>query len=221
MSGAAQTAVTDSYVAAGTQPVWQWSNAMSLAALEYVNSKGTTGTPTEASIFLTARNKYCSSVCSPKELEYTHTLNTEASWDAQAQMDTWFQAGNFNDADLKDTTYTHVGIACSCDNAASGVRCVFMFSKYFIGKEITDSAPKFLPYTAAPGACASTPTANLFTPSACAANQYSDGACKDCTSRILNCQTCSWSESAHFQVICSLCDTGYHEVTMSNGGKLC
>lgn len=55
---------------------------------------------------------------------------------------TWLEQGNFNQADLKDNTWTHVGIACGCDSAA-GVRCGFLFGKYFIGHEITDSPPVF------------------------------------------------------------------------------
>lgn len=54
----------------------------------------------------------------------------------------WLEQGNFNQADLKDNTWTHVGIACGCDSAA-GVRCAFLFGKYFIGHEITDSPPVF------------------------------------------------------------------------------
>lgn len=55
-------------------------------------------------------------------------------------MDAWLAAGNFNTANLKDTTFLKVGVACSCD-ATSEVRCAFIFGDYLIGNEITDKIP--------------------------------------------------------------------------------
>lgn len=51
-SGAAQTAVANSYGAALTALVW--SQSLANAALDFVNEFGTVGTVTEATIFLTA-----------------------------------------------------------------------------------------------------------------------------------------------------------------------
>lgn len=55
---------------------------------------------------------------------------------------TWLEQGNFNQVDLKDNTWTHIGIACGCDSVA-GVRCGFILGKYFNGNEIFDSPPMF------------------------------------------------------------------------------
>ena len=75
VSGAAQTTV-NSYVSAGAQTALSYSQSLSYAALDHVNEQGTTGSTTESSIFLTARNKYAATVCNPVEFELTHTLNT-------------------------------------------------------------------------------------------------------------------------------------------------
>ena len=48
-------------------PDLKWSNALSLAALEFANEWGTQGGPEEGSIFLTARNMYAATICQPLE----------------------------------------------------------------------------------------------------------------------------------------------------------
>jgi len=45
----------------------EWSDALSTAALEYINQLGITGDTEEASIFMTARNKYAATVCNNYE----------------------------------------------------------------------------------------------------------------------------------------------------------
>jgi len=55
---------------------------------------------------------------------------------------TWLELANFNQAALKDLTYTHVGIACGCD-AVAGVRCGFIFGKYLNANDMVDSEPLF------------------------------------------------------------------------------
>jgi len=66
------------------------------SALAYVNEKGRDGSAPEVSAFLTGRNIYTSTVCSNYELELTHTLNSQGTWNALAAMDAWLSAGNFN-----------------------------------------------------------------------------------------------------------------------------
>lgn len=57
----AKSAVLNSYPNTALT-AYKWSNALSMAALEYVNRKSINAAP-EASIFFTARNKYASTVC--------------------------------------------------------------------------------------------------------------------------------------------------------------
>ena len=136
VSGPAQT-ITSTYT---TQTAWVWSNSLMRAALKYVNDKGGDGSAAESSAFLTGRNIYLSTACDNYEFELTSTLNSQALWNAHTQMDTWLSAGYFNNANLKGTLYNKVGIACSCDYLAEA-RCVFLFSSYMIGNDVTDKVP--------------------------------------------------------------------------------
>lgn len=110
------------------------------SALAYVNEKGRDGSAPEASAFLTGRNIFTSTVCSKYEFELTHTLNSEANWNALTAMDTWLAVGYFNDANLKGALYNKVGIACSCD-FTSEVRCVFLFGSFLIGNDVNNQLP--------------------------------------------------------------------------------
>ena len=57
-----------------------------------------------------------------------------------SEMTAWLEAGHFNDTDLRDDTYTHIGVACGCDNTA-GVRCGFILANDFIANEKQVSPP--------------------------------------------------------------------------------
>jgi len=98
----------------------------------YVNEKGRTGTTKEASIFLTARNLFAATICSPLEFLLMHSLNSVGSWDVNSVMQTWLEAGNFNQASLINGNFTHVGIACACDSFDE-VLCGFIFTHTYIG----------------------------------------------------------------------------------------
>jgi len=84
-------------------------------------------------------------------------------------MESWLHNGNFNDPFLKNSSYSKVGIACACDKD-SDVRCAFIFANALIGNEITDSAPKFMPYTAKASCPAMTGASSLFQTSTCSAS---------------------------------------------------
>jgi len=119
-------------------------------------------------------------------------------------MDQWLAASNFNDPTLKGTSYSKVGIACACDQG-SHVRCVFLFGAVVIGNQITDKLPQFMPYTPIASCPALSGSPTLFSSSTCTATQYSNGNCFECSSRIDNCNACTFSESATLQVVCSGC----------------
>lgn len=127
----ANTTTVNAWVLAGPQAAFIWSNALSSAALEYVNEKGRDGSAKEASIFLTSRQKYAYTVCNYEEFELTHSLNTQGSWNVNTVMDGWLSTTGNKFTTLNFTTdpghLTHVGIACSCDYSA-GVRCAFIFA---------------------------------------------------------------------------------------------
>jgi hypothetical protein len=61
----------------------EWSNALSMATLEFVNDYGLTdGSPSKPNIFYTARNKYAKALCyfapfqtNPLQYLYTHNMN--------------------------------------------------------------------------------------------------------------------------------------------------
>ena len=59
------TSLTNKFV--NTNPIspLKWSNALSDAAQEYMNEKSLFGAGNEANIFLTARNLFAATVCSP------------------------------------------------------------------------------------------------------------------------------------------------------------
>jgi len=157
-TGVAWTNVADLYP---TRPALKWSQAMSQAALEYLNLKGTNWSP-QASIFMTARNKYAYTICGPIEGTFKHTMNSAGPWNVVTALQTWFTSNSsfFANANLLNGNYTHGAVACSCDYTGE-VECGFIFTYCLNGKDITDSAPVFLNYT--PGAsCAAVPLASLF-----------------------------------------------------------
>lgn len=151
----------------------QWSNALSMSVLDYINQYGVTrGNPSKPSMFLTARNKYADTVCfpintrsDPLQYIYTHSLTTEAAWNIDTVWNSWTALNYFNDTQLNAGYYKYVGVGCSCSEDY-GVLCGFMFTKVYIGKLVTDEAPIYLPYSPA-AICSGIGVSNTYTPSTC------------------------------------------------------
>ena len=45
--------------------------------------------------------------------------------------------------------------------------------------------------------------------SSCASNEYSDGSCHLCSSKIAYCSACTYSKTTQFEVVCTGCQAGY------------
>ena len=140
-------------------------------------------------------------------------------------MSVWLDDSDFfTDADMLDDTYTHIGIACGCDNnaGADSVRCGFILASVFIANEVSVHEPLFQDYTASGAACTALEgAASLYNTNDCPAGQYEHGVCYPCSFRIRNCADCTYDESAQYQVVCSSCAPGYSVQTTSGGGTFC
>ena len=132
-SGVAFTNVANLYT---TKPALKWSQAMSQAILEYLNLKGTNRSP-DVSIFMTARNKYAYTICSPIEGTFKHTMNNGGTWNVVTALQNWFttNASFFADTNLLSGNYTHGAVACSCDSTGE-VECGFIFTYCLNAKDI-------------------------------------------------------------------------------------
>lgn len=141
---------------------------MSQAILEYLNLKGTNRSP-KASIFMTARNKYAYTICTPLEGTFKHTMNSVGTWNVLTALQNWFTSNSafFADANLISGNYTYGAVACSCDFAGE-VECGFIFTYCMHAKTVTDSAPLFLDYTTGAN-CAAVPLTSIFQASGCSA----------------------------------------------------
>jgi len=142
--GATAQANTANFV--NSLPAFIWSNALGSAALEFVNKKGVTGAANETSIHLTAWNMYAATICGRYEKSISHPWNSQAGWNAITFMDAVFANNLINNAGLYNGNLTHVGLACSC-SSSSGAICGMIFTHTYIGFEVLEPKPKFLPYT--------------------------------------------------------------------------
>lgn len=81
-------------------------------------------------------------------------------------MDAVFANNLLNGAGLYNGNLTHVGIACSCGSTGNGALCGFLFTHTYIGFEVTEPKPKFIPYTPKAN-CPSVPLSSLYEVSSC------------------------------------------------------
>lgn len=177
--------------AAGTfsvKPALTWSNCIQQAALDYANDKASDGSTTYEYGNATGTNDYirihgmekdyCRSICGETvTLTVASAYNTQAGWTAnmKTQMSNWLGANKFEVASLKDGTYTHMGVACTC--ATNGdATCYITFTDSVVGTGQTTNIPLFYDYLDGTACAAKPATGEHGTPVSCAANEYYDGA---------------------------------------------
>ena len=208
---------------------WSWSNSLANAALDYLHFQGPCASYTDyqdTSIFKAGMVGYFFTACQRREVIETHSINTQGTWTgtaAKATIKSWFASSKFNFADLKDDSFTHVGVACDCNPSGDSVKCAFMFSREFLPKALTHWIPKQFPFTASASCNIATlcPTINdAFTnsDSVCSASLFADpeDGCTACSTRHHDCTACKykgahWSTNTLYttMVDCTACAGGF------------
>ena len=89
-------------------------------------------------------------------------MNSAGTFNAYDALGGWFVTNSsfFTNAYIKNGSYKFIGVACTCDYL-SEVVCGFMLTDCVHGKDVSDSLPKFIDYTAS-GSCAAVPLSSLF-----------------------------------------------------------
>lgn len=127
-----------------------WSNALTYTALEYLNDYGPdlivdqvavkySGLSSGGAFVCIGSNKYFGGVCG-SIFQIYHSINTEATWNANAtgHVQNFIADGMFDNASLLSGDYTHMGIACGCqNNATNPAQCMAIFSNSFNAFQVT------------------------------------------------------------------------------------
>ena len=117
-------------------------------------------------------------------------------------MGDWLNDDSITDTKITDSTFTHVGVSCSCDKTDT-VRCVMIMGHDVIGKDITGQTPSWMTVTSL-GSCAAQCSVSFFEDSkACSYDEYKNPSleCVECSSIEKDCQTCEY-DSGKAKGIC-------------------
>jgi len=79
-------------------------------------------------------------------------------------------ANLFNNTKISNGNYTYVGIGCSCFSS-TGALCAFIFTHTYIGFDVEEPKPKFIPYTDA-ASCPFVPFNDIYETSSCTSTQF-------------------------------------------------